>query len=901
MNLLVKPISESDGNLVILADNTREIHLVDLTTGELLESGRNTGPSNGREGTFRFRSPGGSYRNVGVMDSRGNVLVTLKTAGDRVQFNYTDYDALVRTPVSTIEGYRFNNSRNQEAQQRGEPSNADIASMTEQEYIDYLNRQQQEGGSSGGGGSSSSSGGGAGSVLQTVAPIVAEPLAEAALGVDIGQEVGVLTGATEGPLTETQSTVMNALSPEQATYQATADALEAGATAEAAQQAGAEAGQAAAAEAGITVADIATYAAWAYQAYKAYTILSSDMSDEDKAHELVKTGALAVADYFTFGGASLAYGTVGQTKEWKKVEREMADYDHVGLNARAAGRVWSGDADWADYLPGVGVAQGVGNLVGVRIGHKSTDEYRQERYSSAMRHAATDEDRAMIYAENELGKKAEGIPDDYALNGNPLAGRGGRWEDVKNVMFDGSQVADAQGFKDVFRDWYSGYTTEQRNTIAEAAIDHGYLVSDKGSTVFQSGTQADMQRIAAEVKAGTYQPLKTREQRYEEVQAYLRQLKETEGYESAWLDRPFEDVEYQLRLQEAVQEVDKARVVGTTPPAAASELLTIEHNRRAAAEAAGTPFDGNVTAPTAEEIERFRGPPVARANAPQAQPGQEPPVAPSSPPVPPETFEPGTQPTPQNPPQMTRPAEIPQSQAPQTNSPAAVDPRDAFEPGQELQPSLTGPSEWSDFSTEGVPPRNYPEYEPGAKPGTYRAPDGLNLITINPDGSHYMTLIGTNTPRAPGTPPPQQPPVNPDGSRPAILRSTQPQAPQPQPQAPPSTAQPGVSPSHSAMGNRSWADRVPRSASEIPAGEAMGLGMQPSDAEPPITDFEQIDGSMLPPPGGADAGIAAWNYLQSARSDPYANQMMNEALGLGQAPQNRQSDIGWQYLGEVFK
>jgi hypothetical protein len=69
-----KPISESDGRLVILTDGSNQISLVDLTTGEKIETGRNVGPGNGYGGTFRFSKPGSAYNNVAVVNEAGQVL-----------------------------------------------------------------------------------------------------------------------------------------------------------------------------------------------------------------------------------------------------------------------------------------------------------------------------------------------------------------------------------------------------------------------------------------------------------------------------------------------------------------------------------------------------------------------------------------------------------------------------------------------------------------------------------------------------------------------------------------------------------------------------------------------------------------------------------------------------------
>lgn len=198
-NVLVKPQAERDGNLVVLADNTSSISLVDLATGEIIETGRNTGRSNGRDSTIRFSRPGGAYRNVGLMDDKGNIILTVPSAGDRVQFNYNDYNALIRRPPSTIDGVTWDNSANIQAQAQGQVSNAEIANLSSEEYIEYLNSQADS------------------QAVETEEPSTSQGLPLAALAAvpevidsvgglgSLAQEAQVLTGIAEGPLTETQS------------------------------------------------------------------------------------------------------------------------------------------------------------------------------------------------------------------------------------------------------------------------------------------------------------------------------------------------------------------------------------------------------------------------------------------------------------------------------------------------------------------------------------------------------------------------------------------------------------------------------------------------------------------------------------------------------------------------
>ena len=72
---LWKPTSESDGNLVMLFPyQAGEVVIKDAKTGEVLDTGRSTGPSNGYADTVRFSKPGGAFQNVIVEDQFGNQI-----------------------------------------------------------------------------------------------------------------------------------------------------------------------------------------------------------------------------------------------------------------------------------------------------------------------------------------------------------------------------------------------------------------------------------------------------------------------------------------------------------------------------------------------------------------------------------------------------------------------------------------------------------------------------------------------------------------------------------------------------------------------------------------------------------------------------------------------------------
>jgi hypothetical protein len=80
---LWKPSSERDGNLVILFPyEAGEVTIRDAETGEVLATGRSTGPSNEFADTIRFDKPGSAFNNVIVEDSTGR-SITIGNGGNR--------------------------------------------------------------------------------------------------------------------------------------------------------------------------------------------------------------------------------------------------------------------------------------------------------------------------------------------------------------------------------------------------------------------------------------------------------------------------------------------------------------------------------------------------------------------------------------------------------------------------------------------------------------------------------------------------------------------------------------------------------------------------------------------------------------------------------------------------
>ena len=74
-NILWKPVAENGGKLVVLFPKAvGNITIRDAETGQVLDTGRSTGPSNGYGDTVRFNKPGSAFKNVVIEDGDGNDL-----------------------------------------------------------------------------------------------------------------------------------------------------------------------------------------------------------------------------------------------------------------------------------------------------------------------------------------------------------------------------------------------------------------------------------------------------------------------------------------------------------------------------------------------------------------------------------------------------------------------------------------------------------------------------------------------------------------------------------------------------------------------------------------------------------------------------------------------------------
>ena len=219
------------------------------------------------------------------------------------------------------------------------------------------------------------------------------------------------------------------------------------------------------------------------------------------------------------------------------------------------------------------IGRGLASLAGSAgwVGQKSHKQYAEENYGNALKAAKTDADKEFVqnFYQHTLGEIDDVNGTKSVYQEGPLVGRKWNWQDVKNVM-PGSNLTGELGFIQAFPDWVSGFTAEQRNEIAQAALDHDLLThASKSGRIFseKEGDMDAIQEIALQVKEGTYEPLYTEEERYEDRQEYLQMLFDTEGYESPDLGKPF------------VEPVKEREEDGTDDDDLVQETSTVEEQR----------------------------------------------------------------------------------------------------------------------------------------------------------------------------------------------------------------------------------------------------------------------------------------------------------------------------------
>lgn len=216
---------------------------------------------------------------------------------------------------------------------------------------------------------------------------------------------------------------------------------------------------------------------------------------------LAGVAAAGLAGAYNYGGRGVLSG-----------DGDKADYLNLALQSNPL-TFWVNPALDAIGLGSVGEAFG--------LDRKKHSDYTKESWKKAYDNAATDQDKA--FANQQLDFFLGLDDSDGVYKDGPLAGRKWKWDEVKNAL-DGSHFVGEVGFAQTIPDWKSGYSDEQRREIANAALDYDLLSHSKEGRTFKDENAKKIQEIANAVRDGSYQPLKTQEQREKERTDFLASL-----------------------------------------------------------------------------------------------------------------------------------------------------------------------------------------------------------------------------------------------------------------------------------------------------------------------------------------------------------------------------------------
>lgn len=287
-----------------------------------------------------------------------------------------------------------------------------------------------------------------------------------------------------------------------AAKEAMSQAAAEGASQAAVEAAGRKAGEEAAKQAGSSSAEmagqLASWAAYAYAAYQAGKTLANDSAPKDeRAKEVAKQAGLMVANYFTFGLASVADAIAMQTKEGRKFNAFMKK-----------------------YTPGMMIA----GKVGQNVLHKSTEGYQKQRLKE-MFDSGNQSAAGFLHTQRQIADQNNDIWQEGKYQGQKWS-----WDKALDLA-----KSDPGHFMNVYANFQvagDGWLTlpeDKKRQFVQAAIQQGLYSSDKGDILF-SGKRGDLDKakqLYQEVLNGKFQPATTGVSNQKETRAM--QIQNTYG------------------------------------------------------------------------------------------------------------------------------------------------------------------------------------------------------------------------------------------------------------------------------------------------------------------------------------------------------------------------------------
>lgn len=201
------------------------------------------------------------------------------------------------------------------------------------------------------------------------------------------------------------------------------------------------------------------YLAAAKGAYNMYNASQGLGTGEQKAQNMTKAAATAVADYYTFGGASLAKKAFG--KEVKKIDNFV-------------------DPIMTKYDPGT---RTVGKILGEST-RKSSKRHTQELF------AKSEDPNYQAYVAGMREQFQGGPPDPNNPFGDTKGNKYKTWDDYVKGGLDAANLTGVMGNIETFGPAWSNLSFDQQQAVTQALIDDNQYESKRGEVLVKDQNKA---------------------------------------------------------------------------------------------------------------------------------------------------------------------------------------------------------------------------------------------------------------------------------------------------------------------------------------------------------------------------------------------------------------------------
>lgn len=216
-----------------------------------------------------------------------------------------------------------------------------------------------------------------------------------------------------------------------------------------------------------TAASATPYLSAALGGYNAYNAATGPGSDEQRANEATKALGMAAADFYTFGGASLAKHAFG--KEIGKVEEKIDSttenpYYQIAFNPYMYAAVKGMDA--------------------VGLNKESTRDTAKRHTGQLLKQSEDPGYQAYVQGMREQYNSAPPDPS------KPFAGKYGSWGEYEKAGLEADNLTGVMGNIESFGQDWSKLNFDQQKAVTQALIDAKQYESKKGEVLVKDQNKA---------------------------------------------------------------------------------------------------------------------------------------------------------------------------------------------------------------------------------------------------------------------------------------------------------------------------------------------------------------------------------------------------------------------------